>query len=197
MLTKKGALKVTHDLDRLASLFTSEAKTLGLSEKMASGFAMWCDRISDTIERKAGFNPEDRVARAQLLKQALSGEQDHKTHYPFSDSATFDAEQIGEEIGGPLEGDSDESSYMSGEFTQQENRELREIQEAGKLPSVNTDPRNPRPGVQASLNHLAQVIKNGNFSGRDAALVVESLRLATDIATKQAATSTHGYKLNA
>jgi len=47
----------------------------------------------------------------------------------------FDANAIGDEHSGPYKQEPDES-YMSGEFTQQENKELREKQEAGQIPGV-------------------------------------------------------------
>ena len=48
--------------------------------------------------------------------------------------ANFPAEDIGEKKSGPLEKQPDES-YMAGEFTQQENSELREKQQGGNLAS--------------------------------------------------------------
>lgn len=206
-LTKKGALLITNDIDRVASVISAEYEALGLPEKVASGFAQWCDRISDRIERTAGIDPTDKAAKAATLKKALSGQQDHKTDYLFDEGSTFDAESIGEEVSGRHEGDADESSYMNGEFTQQERRELREMQESGKLPGVNTDPRGPRPGVQASFDALASAVMYGSFSGAAANKLAEALKLAAEIAKSAAdeeedddegkEASSHGYKLDA
>lgn len=210
-LTKKGALLITRDLDRIATVVTSEAKTLGIPEKVATGFSEWCDRISDRIERTAGIDPADVAAKAALLKQA-----DVKTDYPFDKGKTFDGTEIGREQGGPMQSEADEP-YMKGEFSQQENRELREKQEGGQLPGVNTEPRGPRSGVQASLAALTKVVNGSKYSEAVAAKVAEALNLAAEIAKSAAddedekegedegaeddkgkeASFAHGYNLNA
>ncbi len=208
-LTKKGALLITNDLDRIASVIGENHETLGIPKKVADGFAQWCDRVSDRIETTAGIDPQNKAAEMRL---ALSGQQDHKTNYPFDEGKTLDAEEIGEETSGPHEGDGDES-YMKGEFTQQENRELREKQESGQISGVNTDPRGPRPGVQASLDTLTAAVTGGRYSPAAAAKLSEALLLATDIAKsaagddededeekekgKEASGYGHGYNLNA
>jgi hypothetical protein len=212
-LTKQGALLITHDIDRVASVISAEFKALGLPERVATGFAEWCDRVSDRIETTAGLDPQDKAARLELMKQALSGQQDHKNVDGFNDSATWDAEEIGEEVSGRSEGDADET-FMNGEFTQQENRELRDMQESGNLAGVNTDPRGARPGVQASMRSLMNTLKNGSFSDAAAKTkLAEALRLAAEIAKSAAddededdkgdeevaskKASGHGYNLNA
>lgn len=198
-LTKKGALLITNDLDRVATVIAEEYQTLDIPDKVAAGFAEWCDRISDRIERSAGINPQDKAAKRATLKEALSGQQDHKTDYPFDEGKTYDSEEIGEEVGGRLEGDSDET-FMQGEFTQQESRELRQMQEGGGMPSPNTAPRSPRPGVQASLSALADVVKQGSFEGEGSEKLAEALKLATEIAksvSTPARRAGHGYQLDA
>ena len=142
-LTKKGAMSVTAALDRLASLFQSEFKTLKVPAHIASDFAYRCDLLSDHIEEMSG------------VKTALDGAPKAKVNYPVTGD-TFDAEVIGEEQGGPAEGDSDEP-YMKGEFTQQENRELRERQEAGDLGmSANPEPQAPQAGKQATYETIGR-----------------------------------------
>ena len=173
---------------------------------MAAGFAQWCDRVSDRIETTAGVNPQNKAAE---MKLALSGQQDHKTDYPFDEGKTQDGEEIGQEQSGSLEGDADEP-YMKGEFTQQENRELREKQESGQISGVNTDPRGPRPGVQASLDTLNAAVTGGKYSPAAGAKLAEALNLAAEIAKSAAededededdkgkeASYGHGYNLNA
>ena len=49
----------------------------------------------------------------------------------------FDPEEIGKEDAGPLEDEPDEA-FMKSEFTQQENRELRERQQDGDLGRMRT-----------------------------------------------------------
>lgn len=114
-LTKKGALAVTADLDRLANLLQAEHETLGIPQNIARDFAYRADLLSDAIEKKAGFDPAE----------------------------------IGKEKAGPLEQMDSDEPFMQGEFTQQENRELREVQESGKMPGVVDAPRSPASGRQA------------------------------------------------
>jgi len=121
-LTKKGALAVTADLDRLANLFQYDHEILGLPQKIAMDAAYRLDLISDHITKKAQFN----------------------------------AAEIGVEKAGPLEQDADEG-YMKAEFSQQENRELREEQEAGKLgPNADIGPQAPQSGKQAGFEVMGR-----------------------------------------
>lgn len=249
-LSKKGALLLTHDMDRIASVIAAEAGTLGVPAKVAAGFAEWCDRLADRIENTAGIDPEDTASKEVTLKEALSGKQaanpelienpselkkltgplkfkdqgeenlyftdgDGKTYYVkdptpadesryrryFTKAAVtgYDAGEIGEEVGGALEHDADEYEYMSGQFTQQNRRELREKQEAGSLASPETAPRSPRPGVQANFENLSALVKSGSFEGGKAAALAEALKLATDVAKSLSGgkAASHGYNLNA
>ena len=186
-LTKKGALLITKDLDRIATLVSGEYKTLGLPEKVASGFAEWCDRIADRIENTAGIDPQTK-----------------KADYP--------ADDIGKEVAGPHEGDADED-YMKGEFTMQERRELSEMQQGGKLPGVSTDPRGPRPGVQASLDLLTNALNAAKGDEELFGKLAEAVHLAAVVAVnasedddaeeeeeageEKEASYTHGYTLSA
>jgi len=150
-LTKKGALQITDDLDRLAQLTQTEYETLGIPQHIAMDFAKRCDILSDGIWRTAGI---DR------------------------DAADWDPEQIGEENAGPEVQEPDEP-YMNQEFSQQENRELRERQQAGDLgPKAVDEPQAPTPGVQASFGELVEALKAGDF---DEARVAKALRLASAV----------------
>lgn len=129
MTTKKTAAKalaLTAMIDRVASMIEA---TPGLDKRVTADFARKCDIISDIIEREAGVV---RDATGKL--------------------ANFDPEEIGREVDGLWEGDSDED-FMDDEFTQQENRELSDRFEDGDLdpPKTNLGPRSPEPGRQASL----------------------------------------------
>jgi hypothetical protein len=178
-LTKKGALSVTQTIDRIATVVASEYVAFGISPRVAEDFAKRCDMISDHIERKAGMDPEDEEGKKAALKQALSGQPDHKVNYP-TPSKGFDAESIGVETSGRHEGDGDEP-YMNGEFTQQENRELRDTVESRRLPGVTTDPRAPRPGVQASFAALAATLKSAKLDEDKEEEVKEAFRLAAAV----------------
>ena len=131
-MTKKGARSVTQTLDRVASLFQQDWKSLGVPAKIAQDFAYRCDLLSDRVEKMAA---QDKTALTELDVFKEPG---------------FDPEEIGEEKGGPLEMDSDESAYMDDHFTQQNNRELRERVEDKDLGmSVIPEPQSPKPGKQA------------------------------------------------
>jgi hypothetical protein len=145
-MTKKGARSVTQTLDRVASLFQTEWVTLGVPERIASDFAYRCDLLSDRIERVAGL---DRVA--------LDGDDPVK-------EPGFDPEGIGEEKNGPLRGDGDES-YMKGEFSQQENRELRERVQDGDLGMTpNPEPQPASSGKQAAFERMGREAASGRLA---------------------------------
>lgn len=149
-LSKKGAISVTSTLDRIASVIQEEFKTLGVPKKIADDFARRCDAISDRIEKMAGMDRQ----------------------------AGFDAATIGIGKAGPLEKDADES-FMNGEFTQQENRELREDQESGKLgPNPVNGPQPPSPGKQASFARVGKqtVVNKLSSIGND--LTSAAIRMA-------------------
>ena len=54
-ISRKGALQVTADLDRLASVFVEEAERLGVPVKIAEDFAKRCDALADVVEKSAGI----------------------------------------------------------------------------------------------------------------------------------------------
>lgn len=133
-MTKKGARSVTTALDHIASLFQNDFEVLGVPKHIANDFAFKCDLLSDRVERMAGLN---RKALTELDVNKETG---------------FDPEVIGEESSGPMESDGDES-FMKAEFTQQENRELRERVQNGDLGmKINPEKQAPQAGRQASVN---------------------------------------------
>ena len=122
-LTKKAAQQVTTDLDSIANTIAKNASAWGIPAKIANDFAYRCDLLSDALEKMAGAS-----------------------------NSGWDPEQIGVEQGGPQRADADEG-YMPGEFSQQENRELREKQEGGGLGmSTTLAPRPPSAGKQADID---------------------------------------------
>jgi cobalamin biosynthesis protein CobT len=52
-LTRLGALAVTSDLDRIASLFQDQHEVLGVPKEYAAKFAYYCDAMSDHVEKHA------------------------------------------------------------------------------------------------------------------------------------------------
>ncbi len=132
-MTKKGALAVTADLDKLANHFHSNWAAMGVPQKIAADFAYRCDLLSDQVDKFAGID-----------RKALTGDDPVK-------EPGFNPEEIGQEKSGPQEQEGDEG-YMSQQFSQQENRELRETQEGGDLGPDKTkdDEQVPHAGIQAS-----------------------------------------------
>lgn len=139
-LNKQAALGAGNTLDKAADMVQLLAKAGHLKPEIAEKFAYQCDLLSDHFAKSAGID---------IQKIALSGDD-------VFDEGTLgmDPEEIGEEVGGPLEKESDEP-YMDGHFSQQENRELREKEEAGELSNGSGSPerQTPKPGVQAALAH--------------------------------------------
>lgn len=136
-LTKQGALQVSTDLDRLASVFQQEHATLGLSEKVAQDFALRCDILSDFIEKKAGVarDADGAIKDAELAKYASAlsrrAQMDPKKNFTVGDvkSGEFNPAEIGEEQSGALLRNSDEP-YMDC-FQQDEFDQLRQVQQDG------------------------------------------------------------------
>jgi hypothetical protein len=162
-LTKKGARSVTQALDRVASLFQEEWKTLGVSQRVANDFAYRCDLLSDHVERTASSG-----------KRALD-------ELDVVKEKGFDPEEIGVEQPGPIEIVDKAEPFMQGEFTQQENRELRERYQAGELgQGTNPDPQSPAPGKQASFQRMGQALVNQKL----ASMCVKVQDRATQLGTK-------------
>jgi len=132
-ISKKSALQVSQTLDRIASVFEANFEALGIPEKIATDFAFRCDLLSDAVEKQA-----------DVFKKALDDLD------PVLEPG-FNPDDVGREVGGPLEGDADEA-FMQGEFSRQENRELRDLQESGAVSEVNEEPRPPQAGRQANLD---------------------------------------------
>jgi len=150
-LTKKGALQVSVALDRVAAVIQEEAAVLGLNPKVANDFAHRCDLLSDHVEKRAGVE-----------RQAL-------TEYDPVKESGFNPEEIGVEKSGPLEMIDSDEPYMNGEFTQQENRELRYDQQNGKLGPDRTtlEPQNIPAGKQAfeKMGRQAVIAKMNQMEG--------------------------------
>lgn len=155
-LTKEGALTLSRTLDRIANALMTHGAQLGLPPKMAKDFTHKMDIIADLIDRKVG-----------VAKQALT--EDDPVKEPG-----FDPDTIGKEVGGPLEGDADEP-YMKGEFSQQENRELRGDQEGGQLgTSPVPAPRGPTPGKQAGFAAIGRAAASARLASLSEKLKVAS-----------------------
>lgn len=100
----QGARRVIAGLDNFASLFQGNHAALGIPQKVAMDFAYRCDLLSDSIER--GFNVKN--------------------------AGYYNPAEIGEEVPGPLEMDSN-NPFMKGEFTQERFNALAAKQMSGAL----------------------------------------------------------------
>lgn len=157
-MTKKGARSVTATLDRVAELFQKEWATMGVPEKIATDFALRCDMLSDHMERAAGI---DKAALTELDVMKEPG---------------FNPEEIGQEKKGPLEGEPDEP-FMKGEFTQQENRELRERVQDGDLGAdTNVEPQAPSSGKQA-FEQIGRDAISGKLASANSTIQSYAMRL--------------------
>jgi hypothetical protein len=173
-ISKTAANQTGALFDRAANHAERLASQGVISKDLAHKFAFQCDLISDHVARRAGLNT------AAIAKQALTGDDVYD-----ESKLGLDPEFIGEEVSGMIEGDGDEP-YMIDEFTQQENRELRQLQEGGGMGSrVNADPRQPMPGRQAALlaiQRLAATLGEhvGDRTASKANLLQLNMRLAQD-----------------
>lgn len=134
-MTKQGARQVTETLDRIANLFQTEARTMGINPKIATDFALRCDLMSDHIEGQVG------------LRQASYEQGENETGLSVEPPPVdgFDANNIGDETDGPLEMLDSDEPWMNGEFTQEKFQTLRELQQSGAL----------GPNVVDGLQHKA------------------------------------------
>lgn len=136
-LTKQGALQVSSDLDRLATLFQSETAILGITDKIALDFAKRCDTLSDIVEKRAGVerNDDNTLKDPELSKYASAlskrAEMDPKSNFTLEDvkPGEFNPAEIGEEQAKALLRNQDEP-YMD-VFKQDEFDQLREVQQNG------------------------------------------------------------------
>lgn len=145
-----AAKKVTDHLDKVANLITNIASDFGIPEKIAFDFAKRCDMISDHIDRVAS---EEEEADEEELEETEEVEASKKAYTqgtgvgpaPGSDhnmnldrpAQRFNPAQIGKQVAGPLQMDSDES-YMKGNFLQKEFNELSNFQEMGLFSNAKT-----------------------------------------------------------
>jgi len=124
-MTKKGAQQIVAGLQRYAELFISAHAEMNVPEDIATDLARRLDIMSDHLERQVGIF---RNADGSIIEAAL--------HPSVPEKDGWDPDQIAEKVPGYLEGDADESGYMSPNFTEKEWSELREKQEAGQLPTA-------------------------------------------------------------
>ncbi len=123
-LTRQGARNLTATLDRVATVIQNNPDLLGVDKKIAMDFARRCDLLSDAIETTAVINFPKSAA---IDETGLSVE-------PLPGDEGFDANEIGDEVPGPLEIITPpDEPWMGGHFTQEKYVQLSEKQESGEL----------------------------------------------------------------
>lgn len=171
-LTRQGALNVTKDLDKISSLIQHHHAVLGIPAKVALDFAWKCDVLSDAIEKRAISNDkvhgvtaaegeedegEGKEAAAKNAAPEFAKPPKNETGgsvEPTGEKPSWDPNAIGDDVGGPHKSEADEASYMGGNFSQQENHQLRDKQQSGQVPKV--DP--PSRTAKDSLARLAKMV---------------------------------------
>ena len=76
-ISKKAALAITNDLDRLAQLFEANHITLGVPKKVAVDFAYRCDLLSDFVEKQASLERDDKHSQ-DTVKTLSEGDEFHE-----------------------------------------------------------------------------------------------------------------------
>jgi hypothetical protein len=187
-LTRRGAANVTTDLDKIANLFQSRAAALGVPEKIAHDFAYRCDLLSDHIEKYAARTAaeegdeeaeEEAPATAGKKKKAAVDETGTSIE-PGPDNQGFDANEIGDLKGGPLEIITPpDEPWMAGEFTQERFVSLREKQQSGELAANaaagKADPKLASSSLEASLAKLSRLAAVGTLTDMQAENAVKEL----------------------
>jgi len=159
-LSKQGALQVTHDLDRLATLFQSEHEMLGVKASIAQDFATKCDILSDHLEKKAGIerDADSNIKDPALAKYASNlskkAEMDPKQNYTEEkvQGWEFDPADIGEEQADAYLRNADEP-YMD-VFKQDEFDQLRQVQQDGMFSNAKS--------ASALIGKMAKLLSENN-----------------------------------
>jgi hypothetical protein len=182
-LTRRGAANVTTDLDKLANLFQSRAAALGIPEKIASDFAYRCDLLSDHIEKHAtrlagesDEEAEDEESETASKKAAI--DETGTSIEPGPDNNGFDANQIGDEVAGPLDIITPpDEPWMAGHFTQEKFVALAEKQQSGELASNAAAGKADAKlaSLDASLAKLAKLAAVGTMTDIQAELAIKKL----------------------
>jgi len=158
-LTKQGALQVSSDLDRLATLFQSETDTLGVTEKIAKDFALRCDILADHVEKKAGVErDEDGTIKDPDLNKYASAlskraQMDPTKNISIDHGSGFNPAEIGEEQSKALLRNQDEP-YMD-VFKQDEFDQLREVQQNGMFSNAKS--------AAAVIAKMAKLLSDNNI----------------------------------
>lgn len=146
-LTRQGALAVTTDMDKLATLFQHNAEILGVPTHIASDFAYRLDLLSDHVEKHAirmaaeagepESEPEAEVADKAAAESEPEVEKEPKAEVAkeaAAKKADFDAGSIAKTVPGPLEiVEPPKEPFMGGHFKQDKFHELHDKQVSGGL----------------------------------------------------------------
>lgn len=151
--------KLAAQLDQCVMALQQNQADLGIAPGAVQAFAQVADKVADHLDGgQAALAPSAPApaAPAPAAPAPAAAPAQPRQAAQRRQAADWDPENIGREVSGPLEDLTPNDSTFTGEFTMQENRELGDDYEAGKLDPGKTtpEPRAPRPGIQASLESL-------------------------------------------
>ena len=95
-LSRRGALSVTTDIDRIANVVQAEHEALGIPKEYALKYAYYCDVISDRIERHAVKVAGEEVEEEKKEEAEVSDEGEKKeatSAHKAEDEAEDDAKE--------------------------------------------------------------------------------------------------------
>lgn len=184
-LTRQGALALTTNLDRIASLFQEQSDLLGVPSEYALKFAYYCDAMADQVEQHAikmaaeeeseeeseesvgktaeedSEESEDESETASKKASSKKAQEDETGNSVDHGASGFDANVIGDTVSGPLEIITPPvEAWMNQYFKQNWFQELRSKQEGGNIGfSVSASTaRLRRMAAVSSLSGLADVL---------------------------------------
>ncbi len=200
ILTRPGARNLTAAIDRIASVIQERHEVLGIDPKIAQDFAYRCDLISDAVETTAVINYPKEAEKAvseigaetkgpiyeEEADPDLKGQFTQQEFQELTDEvegrsspegvanakvlASFDANEIGEEVPGPLVDEPPDPQIDKDHFTQEKFHELSDLAAAGKLAAVLSEMDEIREAavsqVQGYAGFLDQVRKMDDLSAK-------------------------------
>lgn len=147
-ITRRGALSVTSDIDRIANVIQHEHAALGIPKEYALKYAYYSDVMSDRIEKHAAKMSEEVKEELEEVKEEAAPEKkeasrkrgfgakkaDDETGLSVDHGTSgFDANVIADDVGGPQEILAPVEAWMNDYFTQGWFQELGDLQQSGGM----------------------------------------------------------------
>lgn len=148
--------KLAAQLDQCVLALQQNQADLGIAPGAVQAFTQVADKVADHLDGGQSAAVPAAAPAVAAGQSAPAATAQARQAAQRRQAADWDPENIGREVSGPLEDLTPNDSTFNGEFTMQENRELGDDYEAGKLdPNKTTpEPRAARPGIQASMESL-------------------------------------------